>query len=195
MRAGGGCGGDNGSWRGSGGLVSTGAPRRLPEFHVNRYTVFLYSYFHIEMNSYLMHEKVPAMPAPPPSLQPLIEHKLAAGFPSPAADYAEKGLDLNAYLVPHKEASYFFHVSGQSMSHAGILDGDIVLVDRSVTPLHGHYILAVIDGDYTLKRLHLAGAVVELHPENPAFAPMRLKDGQVLEVWGVVTAVIRKIRV
>lgn len=137
----------------------------------------------------------PAARTAPPAKRPLFSHKVAAGFPSPAADYAEKGLDLNAFLVLHKEASFFFVVVGESMSGAGILDGDIVLVDRSVTPAHGHIVLAVIDGEYTLKRLHRLHGVIELHPENPAFAPIRLVEGNELEVWGVVTGVIRKLRV
>src|SRR5476651_1857441 len=86
-------------------------------------------------------EALPAALHPLPSFRPLVLHKLAAGFPSPAADYVEKGLDLNAYLVLHKEASFFFRVVGESVSGAGILDGDIVLVDRSVNPCHGHYVL------------------------------------------------------
>jgi len=132
---------------------------------------------------------------PVPSTRPLIGYKIAAGFPSPAADYTEKGLDLNTFLIHHKEASYFFQVTGHSMSGAGIMDGDIVLVDRAVEPQHGHIILAVVDGEYTLKRLYRVGECVELHPENSAFSPLRLVEGQTLEVWGVVTAVIRKMRV
>lgn len=132
---------------------------------------------------------------PRPNTSPLLEHKIAAGFPSPAADYVEKGLDLNAYLVQHKEASFFFHVVGESMCGVGIMDGDIVLVDRAITPTHGHYVLAVIDGDYTLKRFHCQGGTVELHPENAAFAPIRLVEGNELQIWGVVSAVIRKLRV
>ena len=132
---------------------------------------------------------------PPPSSRPLFQHKLAAGFPSPATDYVEKGLDLNAYLIDHREASFFFRVVGDSCSGAGILDGDVVLVDRSVSACHGHFVLAVVDGEYTLKRLHQLRGVVELHPENPAFAPLRLKEGQELQLWGVITAVVRKYRV
>src|SRR5471030_1099793 len=140
-------------------------------------------------------QPVPAAQLPMACSRPLVQHKLSAGFPSPAADYIEKGLDLNTYLVQHKEASFFFRVVGESVSGAGILDGDIVLIDRSVNPCHGHYVLAVIDGEYTLKRLHHLNGVIELHPENPAFAPIRLVDGQELQLWGVVTAVVRKYRV
>lgn len=138
---------------------------------------------------------LPPIVAVPPSTRPLLQHKISAGFPSPAADYVEKGLDLNAYLIQHKEASFFFEVVGDSMSGIGIVGGDIVLVDRSVTPNHGHIVLAVIDSEYTLKRLHQRHGVIELHPENAAYAPIRLCEGQELQVWGVVTAVIRKYRV
>lgn len=131
----------------------------------------------------------------PPNPLPELCHKISAGFPSPAADYVEQGLDLNTYLVKHKAASFFFNVAGDSMSAAGILDGDKVLVDRSVTPQHGHVVIAVIDAEYTLKRLHLLGDRVELHPDNPAYAPIRLVEGNELQIWGVVTAVIRKLRV
>ena len=131
----------------------------------------------------------------PPSPQPELCHKISAGFPSPAADYVEQGLDLNTYLVQHKAASFFFNVTGESMIGAGILDGDKVLVDRSVTPQHGHIVIAVIDAEYTLKRLYLLDGKVELHPDNPAYAPIRLVEGNELQIWGVVTAVIRKLRV
>lgn len=138
---------------------------------------------------------IPALITAAPCACPLVQHKISAGFPSPAADYVEKGLDLNTYLVQHKEASFFFEVVGDSMSGIGIIGGDIVLVDRSVTPVHGHIVLAVIDGEYTLKRLHQRLGAIELHPENPAYTPIRLIEGQELQVWGVVTAVIRKYRV
>lgn len=140
-------------------------------------------------------EMVPAALNPSSGDTPLLLHKVAAGFPSPAADYVEKSLDLNAYLVAHREASFFFRVSGDSVSGAGIIDGDVVLIDRSINPCHGQFVLAVIDGEYTLKRLHHLHGVIELHPENPAFTPIRLSEGQELQIWGVVAAVIRKYRV
>lgn len=143
----------------------------------------------------IVFEPIPVDPAPPIAARPLITHKRAAGFPSPAADFIEKGLDLNTYLVQHKEAWFYFRVAGHSMSGVGIMDGDLVLVDRAVTPGHGHIVLAVIDGEYTLKRLHQQPGVIELHPENPHFSPIRLVEGQELQVWGVVNAVVRKLRV
>lgn len=125
---------------------------------------------------------------------PLLLHRISAGFPSPAADYVEKTLDLNTFMVQHKEASFFFRVVGESMSGIGILDDDIVLVDRCVDAAHGDIVLAVIDGDYTLKRLFKQPGCVELHPENPAYKPIRLRDGNELVIWGVVVGVVRKYR-
>lgn len=129
------------------------------------------------------------------SVQPEISHRISAGFPSPAADYTEDGLDLNVLLVQHKAASFFFTVEGDSMRDAGILDGDKVVVDRSVAPLHGHIVIAVIDSEYTLKRLFCQRGRVELRPDNPAYKAICLGEGSELQIWGVVTGVVRKLRV
>ena len=119
-------------------------------------------------------------------------HRVAAGFPSPAADYLEEGLDLNQYLVQHPTASFLFQVQGQSMQGAGILDGDKVVVDRSVTPRHGHIVVAALDGEFTLKRLHQRQQQLELHPDNPAFSVIRPGPEQQLAIWGVVVALVRR---
>jgi DNA polymerase V len=133
--------------------------------------------------------------APAPFALPLFVHKISAGFPSPACDYMEDGLDLNSHLVKNKTSSFYFEVEGDSMINAGIFPGDKVLVDRSVDPKHGHIVIAVIDNEYTLKRLYKWRGVLELRPENSAYQPIRLKDAEELRVWGVVTAVIRKFKV
>lgn len=131
-----------------------------------------------------------------PPRRPLVHpaHKIAAGFPSPAQDYLEPGLDLNEYLVDHKAASFLFTVQGESMSGAGIMDGDKVVVDRSVQARHGDIVIAVLDAEYTLKRLYSMGGTIELRPENPAFAALLVSEGSTLEIWGVVVASIRKYR-
>lgn len=126
---------------------------------------------------------------------PLLLQKIPAGFTSPAVDCAEDSLDINAYLIRHRAASFYFSVEGNSMNGAGILDGDKVLVDRSVEPRHGHVVVAVINHEYTLKRLYRRGSVLELHAENPAYPPIRLKYGEEMQVWGVVVGVVRKYRV
>lgn len=113
--------------------------------------------------------------------------KVPAGFPSPAADYAYKSIDLNEHLIRNKEATFVFRVKGDSMSAVGINEGDELLVDRSIEPRHGHIVVAVLNGDFTVKRLHQRGGVVKLIAENPRYAPIVLKDGQELVVWGVVT--------
>lgn len=117
---------------------------------------------------------------------------IPAGFPSPAADYIEDGIDLNEYLVRHASSSFLFRVKGDSMLYAGILDGDRVVVDRSITAQHDHIIVAVVDGEYTLKRLFNRHGRVELRPENPAYKPICLAPDTELQVWGVVVGVARR---
>ncbi|MGZ9712505.1 LexA family protein [Glaciimonas sp. GNP009] len=126
---------------------------------------------------------------------PLFLIKIPAGFPSPAADYVEEGLDLNTYLVKHKAASFYFTVEGDSMTGAGILAGDRVLVDRSIEPKHGHIVVAVISNEFTLKRLYRRRGVVELRPENPAYKVIVVSDDDDLQIWGVVAGVVRKFAV
>ncbi len=113
--------------------------------------------------------------------------KVPAGFPSPAADYAYKSIDLNEHLIRNKEATFVFRVKGDSMSGVGINEGDELLVDRSIEARQGYIVVAVLNGDFTVKRLHQRSGVVKLIAENPRYAPIVLKDGQELMVWGVVT--------
>ncbi len=118
---------------------------------------------------------------------PQFKAAVHAGFPSPAADYAHKRVDLNDYLLRNREASFLFKVRGESMTGVGIYDGDTLIVDRSMTPVHNHIVLAIIDGAFTIKRLYMRDGVTKLVAENPAFAPICLTDGQELRVWGVAT--------
>ncbi len=116
----------------------------------------------------------------------LLSHRMSAGFPSPAADYAEEELDLNTYLVRNKPATFMFSVKGDSMIGASIEDGDKLVVDRSINPKHNDIVVAVVNGEYTIKRLFKHMGCVELRPENPNYQPITFKDGSELEVWGVV---------
>ena len=127
-----------------------------------------------------------------PLLLPLAAHRVPAGCPSPATDYLEDGLDLNAYLVQHPAATFLFSVQGHSMQGAGILDGDKVVVDRAVDARHGHIVVATVDGEFTLKRLYQRHNRVELHPENPAFPPIQFTGSTQLQIWGVVVGVVRR---
>lgn len=122
----------------------------------------------------------------------LFLHRISAGFPSPAADYAEEGLDLNDYLVRNKPATFMFTVKGDSMVGASIEEGDKVVVDRALAPKHDDIVVAVVDGEYTIKRLYRHQGRVELRPENPAYRPIVFTDGVELMVWGVVVGVVRR---
>jgi len=116
---------------------------------------------------------------------------IAAGFPSPAEDHAVKRIDLNEILIRHPQATFMMRVRGTSMRDAGIDDGDVVLIDRAIKPAHGHIIVAVVDGDFTVKRLWRRGDKVKLQAANPTYPDIVPKDGQQVEVWGVVTNAIK----
>ncbi len=119
--------------------------------------------------------------------------KVAAGFPSPAADHTRKRIDLNEHLIRNKEATFIFRVKGDSMSGIGIYEGDELLVDRSIEAKHGNIVLAVLNNDYTVKRLYRRGGVVKLIAENPLYPPIVVKDGEELVIWGVVTRNLHKL--
>lgn len=123
---------------------------------------------------------------------PLCSHKVAAGFPSPADDYIEGRLSLDEHLVQHKESTFFVRAKGSSMVNAGIFDGNLLVVDKSLTPSSGDIVIAVIDGEMTVKRLINRDGKVILKPENSRFKDIELKEGQELQVWGVVTSTVKK---
>jgi DNA polymerase V len=125
---------------------------------------------------------------------PFYAHKVSAGFPSPADDYVEDRLDLNQLLVQNKSSTFFLRVKGDSMINAGIHDGDIIVVDRSVEPTDRSVVVAVIDGELTVKRLILINGIAELHAENPKYEPIRLREGQELTIWGVVTSSVHSVK-
>lgn len=126
--------------------------------------------------------------------RPLFLSRVPAGFPSPAEDYVEGTLDLNEHLIVHKEATFFVRVRGDSMAGAGIRSGDLLVVDRAREAQDGDIVIAVIDGELTVKRLHMRAGRISLAPENPCYRPIELKDGQELTVWGVVTSCIHKFK-
>jgi len=123
---------------------------------------------------------------------PLFSHKVAAGFPSPADDYLEGRLSLDEHLIRHKEATFFVRAKGNSMVGAGIFDGDLLVVDKSLTATSGDIVIAIVDGDLTVKRLIKRGSKIILKPENARFKEIEFKDGQELQVWGVVTSAVKK---
>ena len=112
------------------------------------------------------------------------------GFPSPADDFIENRLDINAHLVKRPAATFFVRVQGNSMQDAGIHDGDILVVDRSLEPASGKVVVAAVDGELTVKRLEIRRGTMRLLPENGDYRPTEITDGMELTVWGVVTSVI-----
>ena len=124
---------------------------------------------------------------------PLFNHTIRAGFPSPADDYVADTLDLNEHLMPRKEATFLVTVSGDSMIGVGIHHGDILVVDRSITPANGKVVIAVLDGQFTVKTLEKKRGNIRLMPANPDFEPIEMKDEQELQIWGVVTNVIHSL--
>lgn len=114
-----------------------------------------------------------------------------AGFPSPAEDHAVKRLDLNDVLIKHPAATFLMRVRGASMREAGIDDGDVILIDRALKPVHGRVVVAVVDGEFTVKRLWSRGGRLKLQAANPTYPDIVPADGQTVEVWGVVTHAIK----
>jgi DNA polymerase V len=104
-------------------------------------------------------------------------------------------VDLMAQLMRHPQATYLLRVRGESMIEAGIFDNDVVMVDRAITPRSGQVVVAVVDGDFVCKTLYQRGGRIKLKAANPTFADITPKDGQTLEIWGVVIAAIKQFRV
>ncbi|SFI50917.1 LexA family transcriptional regulator [Nitrosomonas sp. Nm34] len=122
----------------------------------------------------------------------VLQYRIPAGFPSPAEGYSEKGLDISDYLVRNKASTYLFRVMGDSMIGARIHDGDMLVVDRSIKPKHGHIVLAVINNEYTVKRLYSCSGVIELHAANPTYPAIRFRKNDELQVWGVVVGAVAR---
>ncbi|MBP7663578.1 MAG: translesion error-prone DNA polymerase V autoproteolytic subunit [Shewanella sp.] len=123
----------------------------------------------------------------------LFSSLIAAGFPSPAQDYVEQTLDLNELCIKHPAATFFVKVQGDSMIEAGIFSGDILVVDRSLQPAHGDTVVAAVNGEFTVKQLQLR-PVVQLLPRNALFSPITINDESELNIFGVVTNVVKKLK-
>jgi DNA polymerase V len=115
----------------------------------------------------------------------------ATGFGAAADDYAERGIDLNEQLIRNKPATFFMKVSGNSMINAGIYDGDIVIVDRSIKPINGKIVIAVIDGDMLIRRYEKSINSLKLVPETSKLSPIDVSEFNDFKIWGVVICVIR----
>ena len=120
----------------------------------------------------------------------IIESPVQAGFPSPADDL-NGTIDLNEHLIRRPESTYLVRVQGDSMIDAGIFDGDLLVVDRSIEPSSGDIVIAVVNGDFTVKTLYRNGTKVELLPANPRCKKITFTESTELEIWGVVTNSVR----
>jgi len=124
---------------------------------------------------------------------PFISSGIKAGFPSPAADFDESKISLDNVLVKNREATFYAKASGTSMIGAGIDDGDILVIDRSIEPQNNKIAICLIDGEFTVKRIKIEKDAVYLMPENTNYQPIKVTDENELVLWGIVTYVIKSI--
>ena len=124
---------------------------------------------------------------------PFVKFIVSAGFPSPAEDFLEPTLDLNKYLIHNPPATFCVKVNGNSMKGERINSGDILIVDRSLEPKNNTIVLAVLDGEFTVKRIQKRGSQLFLKPENETFKPIEITEEIDFKVWGVVTHIIHKV--
>lgn len=116
-----------------------------------------------------------------------------AGFPSPAEDLGAKRIDLTAKLIKHPQATFLIRARGDSMREAGIFDGDALVVDRAIRPRSGHVVIAVVDGEFVCKSLWMRAGRMKLKAANPCFPDIVPREGQSVEVWGVVIHAIKSL--
>lgn len=123
---------------------------------------------------------------------PLYQDAVRAGWPSPAAGYEEARLDLNEHIIQRPEATFLLRVQGRSMEGAKISEGDVLVCDRAITPVHGHVVIAEVNGDFCVKTLWKRGGTVKLLSANPKYPPITFEDGSELVIFGVVTWILHK---
>tara|TARA_Y100001968_G_scaffold34569_1_gene26547 strand:+ start:11426 stop:11860 length:435 start_codon:yes stop_codon:yes gene_type:complete len=123
----------------------------------------------------------------------LINAGISAGFPSPAGDFKQERISLDEELIKNKEATFFARVSGESMINAGLEDGDLIVIDRSIEPSNNKIAVCFIEGEFTVKRIIVKKDKVWLKPENSSYKAIEVKDNDQLVIWGIVTNVIKKL--
>ena len=127
-------------------------------------------------------------------LIPLVKETISAGFPSPAEDYIELGIDLNKYLIKNPISTFFLRVSGNSMNNAGIYNNDLLIIDRSINPNPGHIVVALIDGEFTLKRLIKEGNNYYLKAAKENYPAINLYEYIDIQIWGVAIYSIHELK-
>ena len=116
-----------------------------------------------------------------------------AGYPSPLADQAKELVDINGHLIRNEIATYIFRVKGNAMIDAGIFDGDVLIVDRSIEPKHEDIVLVTLNDEFIVKRLYQRAGLIKLISENPIYPPLVIKERDDFEIWGVVTNSVHKL--
>ncbi len=178
---------------GSGSFGEPTRPVRVPESQLASVLDFLAAYRASRNNPAVAGEFYRPVSQPRPLRLPLFGSKVQAGFPSPADDYVAGQLDLHQLLVKREAATFYVRVQGDSMVGAGIREGDILVVDRSITPTDGKIVIAVLNGELTVKELSIKPQGVQLLPRNDAYPPIDVPQESDLTVWGVVTGVVRQL--
>ena len=123
----------------------------------------------------------------------LIDQGISAGFPSPADDFKEIRISLDKELVKNEEATFYARVSGDSMQGAGLENGDLLIIDRSIEPSNNKIVVCFVDGEFTVKRIKIESKKVYLIPENKKYSPIEINEENELIIWGIVTYVIKKL--
>lgn len=123
---------------------------------------------------------------------PLIESGISAGFPSPATDFLDTAIDLNKYLIKNPSTTFIAFTDGSSLTGAGINDKDLLIIDKSLEPTDGKIAICVVDGEFTAKRIKVVNKEIWLMPENDKFKPIKIKEYNDFEIWGIVTYSIQK---
>ncbi|MFL2613875.1 MAG: LexA family protein [Flavobacteriaceae bacterium] len=123
----------------------------------------------------------------------LIDQGISAGFPSPADDFKEVRISLDKELVKNEEATFYARVSGDSMQGAGLENGDLLIIDRSIEPSNNKIAVCFIDGEFTVKRIKIESKKLYLIPENKKYSPIEINEENELIIWGIVTYVIKKL--
>jgi DNA polymerase V len=136
---------------------------------------------------------LPVLECTRPFLLPVFNWRVPAGFPSPADDHVEGLFDLNRLLFRHPDATYLVRVTGESMAQAEIHAGDLLAVDKHLEADHGHIVVAVVEGECTVKKLVRKGESWWLMPANPAYRPYEITEPNELRIWGVVTHVVHEL--
>jgi DNA polymerase V len=124
---------------------------------------------------------------------PVVEGGIRAGFPSPALDFEDATIDLNRHLIKHPSATFYGRVKGDSLKNAGITDGDLLVIDRSLEVTNGKIAVCYIDGEFTAKRIRIFKDEAFLIPENENYQPIRVDKENDFMIWGIVTFVVKKV--